>query len=85
MQFSTLPMLTPKRAETLLRWLLIANGVIVLLALPAVFMPTAWMDNFHQRLMHSPLVRVQFRVIRAIRGLILLPLWIVSRGADRLS
>jgi hypothetical protein len=48
-------MLTPKRAETLLRWLLIVNGIMVLMALPAVFMPTAWMDNFHQRLMHSPL------------------------------
>ena len=48
-------MLTPRRAETLLRWLLIANGVLTLLALPAVFMPTAWMDAFHQRLMLAPL------------------------------
>jgi hypothetical protein len=48
-------MLTPKRAKALLRWLLIANGVMVLLALPAVFMPTALMDKFHRQLMHSPL------------------------------
>ena len=48
-------MLTPKRTETLLRWLLIANGVLVLFALPAVFMPAAWMDRFHQQLMQAPL------------------------------
>lgn len=48
-------MLTPKRAETLLRWLLIANGVMTLMALPAAFMPTAWMDMFHRRLELGPL------------------------------
>jgi hypothetical protein len=48
-------MLTPQRAETLLRWLLLANGVLVLLALPAVFMPAALMDRFHQHLMQTPL------------------------------
>src|SRR5262245_50641845 len=48
-------MLTPQRAETFLRWLLIANGVMTLLALPAAFMPTAWMDMFHRRLMLAPL------------------------------
>ena len=48
-------MLTPKRTETLLQWLLIANGVLVLLALPAVFMPAAVMDRFHQQLMQAPL------------------------------
>jgi len=48
-------MLTPQRAETLLRWLLIANGVMTLLALPAVFMPTSWMDMFHRRLELGPL------------------------------
>jgi hypothetical protein len=48
-------MLTPQRAEALLRWVLIANGIMVLMALPAVFMPTAMMDQFHQQLMRSPL------------------------------
>ena len=48
-------MLTPTRAETLLRWLLIANGMMTLLALPAVFMPTSWMDMFHRRLELGPL------------------------------
>ena len=48
-------MLTPKRAETLLRWLLIANGVMTLLALPAAFFPTSWMDMFHRRLELGPL------------------------------
>jgi hypothetical protein len=48
-------MLTPKRAEILLRWLLIANGVMTLLALPAVFAPTSWMDMFHRRLELGPL------------------------------
>jgi hypothetical protein len=48
-------MLTSQRAETLLRWLLIANGVMTLLALPAAFMPTAWMDMFHRRLELGPL------------------------------
>jgi hypothetical protein len=48
-------MLTAKRAETLLRWLLIANGVMTLLALPAVFLPTDWMDKFHPGLMLAPL------------------------------
>ena len=33
-------MLTPKRAETLLRWLLIANGVMTLLVLPALLTAT---------------------------------------------
>ena len=48
-------MLTPKRSETLLRWLLIANGVMTLLALPAVFFPTSVMDMFHRRLELGPL------------------------------
>src|SRR5262245_21357639 len=48
-------MLTPKRAEMLLRWLLIANGVMTLLALAAVFFPTSTMDMFHRRLMQTPL------------------------------
>jgi CHASE2 domain-containing sensor protein len=48
-------MLTPKLAETLLRWLLIANGVMTLFALPAVFFPTSVMDMFHQQLMQAPL------------------------------
>ena len=48
-------MLTPKRAEMLLRWLLIANGVMTLLALPAVFFPTSVMDMFHRRLELGPL------------------------------
>ena len=47
--------MTPKRTETLLQWLLIANGVLVLLALPAVFMPAAVMDRLHQQLMQAPL------------------------------
>ena len=49
------PMLTSRRAETLLRWLLIANGVLTLLALPAAFMPTTWMDLFHRQLQLGPL------------------------------
>ena len=48
-------MLTPQRAEALLRWLLIANGVMTLLALPAAFMPTSYMDMFHRRLDLGPL------------------------------
>jgi hypothetical protein len=48
-------MLTPTRAAIVLRWLLIANGVMTLCALPAVFMPTAWMDAFHRHLFLQPL------------------------------
>ena len=39
----------------LLRGLLILNGVLTLLALPAVFLPTAWMDHFHRGLDLGPL------------------------------
>ena len=48
-------MLTPTRAAIALRWLLIANGVMTLCALPAVFLPTAWMDAFHRNLGLGPL------------------------------
>jgi hypothetical protein len=48
-------MLTPARAAIVLRWLLIANGVMTLCALPAVFMPMAWMDAFHRHLFFQPL------------------------------
>jgi hypothetical protein len=48
-------MLTPARATTLLRCLLIFNGVLTLLALPAVFLPTPWMDHFHRGLNLGPL------------------------------
>jgi hypothetical protein len=47
--------MTPSRAALVLRWLLVVNGVLVLLALPAVFMPTAWMDHFHRDLILEPL------------------------------
>ena len=47
----------PNRAAFLLRCLLVFNGVMVLLALPAVFMPTAWMDYFHRDLGLGPLPR----------------------------
>ena len=45
----------PNRAATLLRCLLVFNGAMTLLALPAVFMPTAWMDGFHRNLGLGPL------------------------------
>ena len=45
----------PLRAAFLLRWLLVVNGVLVLLALPAVFMPIASMDYFHRDLGLGPL------------------------------
>jgi hypothetical protein len=45
----------PSRAALLLRWLLIFNGAMTLLALPAVFMPTASMDAFHRNLGLGPL------------------------------
>jgi hypothetical protein len=48
-------MLTPARSATLLRWLLVLNGALTLLALPAVFLPTAWMDAFHRNLGLGPL------------------------------
>jgi hypothetical protein len=48
-------MLTPTRAAFVLRWLLVINGALTLLALPAVFMPTAWMDHFHRHLGLGPL------------------------------
>ena len=50
--------MTPNRAVTLLRCLLIFNGVMTLLALPAVFMPTAWMDYHHRNLGLGPLPQV---------------------------
>src|SRR5688572_3366178 len=48
-------MLTPQRSRALLRCLLVLSGVMTLLALPAVFMPTAWMDHFHRGLDLGPL------------------------------
>lgn len=64
-------MLTPKRSETLLRWLLIANGVLTLLALPAIFLPTSTMDMFHRRLElgtlpEGPIVQYLARSISAL-------------------
>jgi hypothetical protein len=47
--------LTSSRAAFLLRCLLIFNGVMTLLALSAVFLPTAWMDGFHRNLGLGPL------------------------------
>jgi hypothetical protein len=49
------PMLTPKRAAVVLRWLLILNGIMTLCALPAVCMPIPWMDMFHRNLGLGPL------------------------------
>jgi hypothetical protein len=83
-------MLTPKRAELLLRWLLVANGVMTLLALPAVFMPTAWMDYFHRRLElaslpEGPIVQYLARSCSALYAsfgsLTLLIAWDVRRFA----
>lgn len=48
-------MLTPPRATILLRCILVFNGIMTLLALPAVFLPTAWMDAFHRGLELGPL------------------------------
>jgi hypothetical protein len=48
-------MLTPRRARTLLRCLLIFNGLLTIGALPAVFLSTAWMDVFHRQLGLGPL------------------------------
>jgi hypothetical protein len=48
-------MLTPTRAALVLRWLLILNGIMTLLALPAVFLPTSTMDHFHRNLGLGPL------------------------------
>jgi hypothetical protein len=48
-------MLTPKRAAIVLRWLLVVNGILTILALPAVILPTAWMDAFHRNLGLGPL------------------------------
>jgi hypothetical protein len=45
----------PNRAAMLLRFLLVFNGAMTLLALAAVFMPTAWMDGFHRQLNLGPL------------------------------
>jgi len=48
-------MLTPRRATILLRCILVFNGIMTLLALPAVFLPTAWLDAFHRGLELGPL------------------------------
>jgi hypothetical protein len=48
-------MLTPRRAQTLLRCLLVFNGLLTISALPAVFLSTAWMDVFHRQLGLGPL------------------------------
>lgn len=48
-------MVTSSRAALLLRCLLIFNGAMTLLALLAVFMPTASMDVFHRNLGLGPL------------------------------
>ena len=47
-------MLTAKRARKLVRVLLIFNGILTLLALPAVFLPTSTMESMHQRLGIGP-------------------------------
>ena len=38
------------RAAQALFWLVLAEGAILLLALPAVFLPTEWMDATHRAL-----------------------------------
>ncbi len=45
------------RAERSLVWLLRAEGLMVLWALPAAFLPTDWMDAIGQRLGLDPLPR----------------------------
>lgn len=45
----------PNRAVLVLRCLLVFNDLMTLLALPAVFMPTAWMDHYHRGLELGPL------------------------------
>jgi hypothetical protein len=47
--------MNPRHAAMLLRCLLVFNGAMTLLALPAVFLPTAWMDQFHRGLELGPL------------------------------
>ncbi|MCI0360973.1 MAG: hypothetical protein L0211_21040 [Planctomycetaceae bacterium] len=64
-------MLTPTQAAIVLRWLLVANGVLTLLALPAVFLPTAWMDAFHRNLglgalPEGPIVQYLARSVSAL-------------------
>ena len=64
-------MLTPTRAAIVLRWLLIFNGVMTLCALPAVFLPTAWMDAFHRNLglgalPEGPIVQYLARSVSAL-------------------
>jgi hypothetical protein len=64
-------MLTPARAAIVLRWLLIFNGVMTLCALPAVFLPTAWMDAFHRNLglgalPEGPIVQYLARSVSAL-------------------
>ena len=49
--------MTSERAAFLLRCLLIFNGLMTLLALLAVFLPTDWMDGFHRELGLGPLPR----------------------------
>lgn len=45
----------PTSRNRLLRWLLVACGVLTLLALPAVFLPQAVMDAIHRSLGLGPL------------------------------
>ena len=64
-------MLTPTRAAVVLRWILILNGIMTLLALPAVFMPTEWMDAFHRNLglgalPEGPIVQYLARSVSAL-------------------
>jgi len=53
--FSDIFMLTPARSAFVLRCVLVFNGAMTLLALPAVFLPTASMDAFHRGLGLGPL------------------------------
>jgi len=64
-------MLTSKRASIVLRWLLVLNGILTLCALPAVFMPTEWMDVFHRNLglgalPEGPIVQYLARSVSAL-------------------
>ena len=64
-------MLTPSRARKLVKCILLFNGVMTLCALPAVFIPTSWMDSMHRQLAIGPFPEgpiVQY-LARSVAGL----------------
>jgi hypothetical protein len=83
--------MTPSRAVFVLRWLLVVNGGLTLLALLAVFMPTASMDHIHREnlglgpLPEGPIVQYLARSLSffyaAFGSLTLLLAWDLNRFA----